>query len=80
MRKTTRTRDWASRSVVVGLCLGVASTAFAHPGHAVDSSSAGLLHFLLETSHGGGIAILGAAGIFTIALIGITKVRSAAGE
>jgi hypothetical protein len=80
MRKTMRTRAGARLSAVAGLCLGVASTALAHPGHGISSSSSGLLHFLLETSHGGGIAILGAAGIFTITLMGIAKVRRSARE
>ena len=73
-------RDWARLNVVVGLCFAVAPAALAHPGHGVDSSGVGLLHFLLEISHGGGIAILAMAAIVTITLIGVAKSRNRARE
>jgi hypothetical protein len=35
-----------------------ADHALAHPGHGLDATDVGLLHFLLEPSHGGTAALL----------------------
>jgi hypothetical protein len=69
-----------SANVAIGLCFGVASSALAHPGHGVDPSGVGLLHFLLETSHGGSGAILVAMTTLAIACIGRARARSRARE
>jgi hypothetical protein len=80
MRKKMRTLThlWMSMNVAAGLCFGVVPSALAHPGHGVDSSGVGLLHFLLEISHGGSRAILVVATTFAIACIGIANPRSRA--
>ena len=69
-----------STNVATGLCLLVASSALAHPGHGVDSSGLGLVHFLLETSHGGSGAVLVAMTTLAIACIGLAEARSGARE
>jgi hypothetical protein len=72
--------QWIGMTVAAGLCLGVVPSALAHPGHGGDSSGVGLLHFLLEISHGGSGAILVVATTFAIACIGIANARSRARE
>jgi len=46
----------------------VASEAIAHPGHGLDSGGTGLLHYLLDLSHGGGLALLAIACLAVVAV------------
>jgi len=80
MRKKTRLAAhlWMSMTVAAGLCFGVVPSALAHPGHGVDSSGVGLLHFLLEISHGGSGPVLMVVATLAIARIEIAKARSRA--
>jgi MYXO-CTERM domain-containing protein len=45
--------------VTFGLAAMLAPRAWAHPGHGLDTTGVGLLHFLLQPSHGG-IALVAA--------------------
>lgn len=82
MRKTTRGIGhlWMRRTVAAGLCFGVVAPALAHPGHGIDSSAVGIVHFLLEVSHGGNGAILVVVATLAIAFTRIAKARSRARE
>jgi hypothetical protein len=56
-----------------------ATRATAHPGHGLDSGDVGLLHFLLDLSHGGAallasVVVLAMIAFFTAA-VAMTRVR-----
>ena len=53
----------------VAILLTATSGALAHPGHSMDSGTVGLLHFVLEASHGGRVlsALLAATVLAAVA-------------
>ena len=58
----------ATMIVTFGLAATLAPRAFAHPGHGLDTTGVGLLHFLLQPSHGG-IALVVAVALAGFALL-----------
>jgi hypothetical protein len=55
-------------AAAVALTLGGATEAGAHPGHGLDSSGVGLLHYLLDLSHGGKFVMLALVGLAVVAI------------
>ena len=64
----------AIRVVLATGFLALAETALAHPGHGLDTSGVGLLHFLLDLGHGGS-ALLVAIVVACVAAIAVSEAR-----
>ena len=62
----------ATMIVTFSLTATLAPRAFAHPGHGLDTTGIGLLHFLLQPSHGG-ITLVGAVAL--AAFVALRKLR-----